>query len=352
MKSFHARELREILPQVLEEMNKSDRESNRGTIELVRNFFHEDGIYDREIEQKLVAASEKLEQNIRQKYVDRPALIQDACKTSRDFSDRLPPSRWQGNIGWCYANAAADLVLLNKGIDISPLDLALNYINDPDHQYSKDKDGGFIDEAISASIGKGFCPSEERNYTKVEIETLRGALATLKEISVLGEKPSEEELCEKQESLANLFPGLSVDDLKEILSHVATKDIVDALRKKSCHKRGELPDMKMYKQFFPDEFEHEDVELKILDELSKGKGVGVGLNNLSFLGIHATSGHAVVIIGNRLNPDTGQCDYIIRNSWGQSCLLQPPGARCENGNWVVSGDLLQKQNLHLTIFKD
>ena len=53
--------------------------------------------------------------------------------------------------------------------------------------------------------------------------------------------------------------------------------------------------------------------------------------------------HSVIIIGRKLNPDSGKCQFILRNSWGTDCWQYKVGAKlsCDaRGQPAVDADLL------------
>ena len=46
--------------------------------------------------------------------------------------------------------------------------------------------------------------------------------------------------------------------------------------------------------------------------------------------------HASLVIGRRKDPDSGKCQFLVRNSWGTGCDgYRQAGWDCEHGNiWV------------------
>ncbi|MBI3542262.1 MAG: hypothetical protein HY075_03170 [Deltaproteobacteria bacterium] len=60
-------------------------------------------------------------------------------------------------------------------------------------------------------------------------------------------------------------------------------------------------------------------------------------------------GHAAVLMGRRFNPESNQCELLVRNSWGPSCGMYAKDVKCEgNGNFWVSSDLMMKNTRQLT----
>jgi hypothetical protein len=50
--------------------------------------------------------------------------------------------------------------------------------------------------------------------------------------------------------------------------------------------------------------------------------------------------HASTVIGRRLNPKTNQCEYLIKNSWGNECPKKSK-IECIDGNLWVEKDVLK-----------
>ena len=60
--------------------------------------------------------------------------------------------------------------------------------------------------------------------------------------------------------------------------------------------------------------------------------------------------HEVVLIGRRKNPQTGNCQYLVRNSWGKDCSKYDKKWECQDGSlWVDSDSLIQNMDSIQTI---
>ncbi len=356
VKQLHGKVLVQQIPKIFDSIRTKGKHSSRDTIIIVRNFLIQDNLYNSEWEQQFLSISNDLEKRILQLESDRRAHVQESCRTPRDLSQRLPPVRDQGSIGWCYSHAAADLVFLETGIDVSPLDIALNYIEKTNSTPDFNNDGGLIAEAIRACEGRGFCPSSEMDYSQTKTEDLRSALKALTEIESLGEGfvSDDTQICEWQASLSNIYKDLSIDQLKDILLRVATDDLVDELRKTSCEARATLTrPLEFNVDWFPDNEYQKDFEDEVLTVLENDKAVGVEFQDLRFLGINTErgKGHAMTIVGNVFNEETRQCDFIIRNSWGKDCMFQPVAANCKDGYWHIPSSVLKEQRIRTITVK-
>ena len=87
-------------------------------------------------------------------------INQEACKEV-DLRPELGPIRNQGNIGWCYANGAADLagfIYLKelKGVQVSAIDIAVAF----NHFYRNSDigEGGMGFMAVDLTALSGLCP--------------------------------------------------------------------------------------------------------------------------------------------------------------------------------------------------
>jgi len=66
----------------------------------------------------------------------------------------------------------------------------------------------------------------------------------------------------------------------------------------------------------------------------------------------STGAHASVIIGRRISPETGKCEFLVRDSYGSSCLDKAGHPRyslpCENGSIWINSRSLMEQTVSLT----
>jgi hypothetical protein len=64
-----------------------------------------------------------------------------------------------------------------------------------------------------------------------------------------------------------------------------------------------------------------------------------------------TSPHAMIIIGNEINPETGECNFLIRNSWGEDCSKFNSKVKCEKGKLKIPASLLETFSIKTTEIK-
>jgi hypothetical protein len=54
------------------------------------------------------------------------------------------------------------------------------------------------------------------------------------------------------------------------------------------------------------------------------------------------SGHASTVVGRNYNEKTGDCEYLIRNSWGPGCASYDALFACHDGHILVPEFALQR----------
>jgi len=120
-------------------------------------------------------------------YADQ-TLDKDHC-TTKDVSNQLGEVRDQGNIGWCYANVAADLLTFRYQDRLNGQQASAGYVAITFNQYTKTKpneDAGLISPAAVFSQLNGICPQSFQDTALKDspFKTIRdqiNALVSLKE---------------------------------------------------------------------------------------------------------------------------------------------------------------------------
>jgi hypothetical protein len=288
----------------------------------------------------------------------------DNC-SAVDLAKEMGPVRNQGDIGWCYANAAADLLSYRyrselKGQQVSALYTALMFnskfyeqtLISKATQKITDKiisEGGSISLAVKAAITEGFCPrTKDDNFIK------QGTGYSLQKKLQLGLR------------LKALYDQRQMQKLRETINKIrSTNSILNEVPDSRLYKVLETSTQETFLKGLADELcqgkkfrpkTESDVDLvlmprvsglswalfkKMNSELDEKRPVGVGYYSTLFksyaLPIETTDAHASVVIGRK--KINGQCHYKLRNSWGSGCNYKNPafqGAGCEGGNLWVS----------------
>ncbi len=324
------------------------------------------------------------------------AIDSTGCSDS-DASSELGDVRSQGNMGWCYANTAADLISYRFRKDWGYKQASANFIAFG-YNYKQNSsepgtyiftEGGDIRAATSyASEFKYSCRRELDNvfilgglnlqlkqklHTAEKLKNLfnrrNQSAAALNEyddfISELNEKKSiitflmpqfaatqEEALAAQKASLAK---SLSLD-LNLAVVDIA-KNVCQPYQLPMSLPREQIRrvhgDVDQYYDKLQKKIVYEKPNmLNIIDrELTDGNVVGIDYSiNLISPNLKDTDSHASVLVGRSMDIVKGQCMYKIRNSWGKGCVDHWNGAdyprynatvKCEESGhvWVTKANL-------------
>jgi hypothetical protein len=322
----------------------------------------------------------------------RPPSEPSSC-TLIDYRDELPPVRNQGNMGWCYAFAAADLVSHKLQQNISPLHIALNYNHALNQgviqQASRDsiqflmrtlgldsqerknppspttirnqfvsnfipeshRETGWVDRSIVATQNSGgFCldqPIEGLSQDNEQFIAVMGMINHMREsyLRELSNSPSmsgEEYICEHfkiPETLVLPLDTIGIENLSNYLEGQLLRDLFFHLIDEHCQQRIQA-------NLIPHQ-----INLRHLNQADKLQSINQILEGGSILSINfmsqmltgpQTEGeyHSATIVGRRRNNETLQCEYLVRNSWGPDCERYSTN-ECEDGHiWISQSDIL------------
>ena len=281
---------------------------------------------------KYMATGKDLNPDKTQKYIDDVKKLAEqsyaeeskTCSTI-DLRDKTGPVRNQGMDGWCYAFTVANLVSWKSGKDISAAAVAFGYSDNGYHDLYRMlganqnfiTNQGFTTAAFRASKAKGFCleselPSEGFNGIETNVP-----LAVLDKMGkeVISGKISKDDF---NKFAAKAFPNLSKEQINEVLDRASKSTYFNKLVRKSCEHRVSAKDMEMsfFNNLDPKTFGKE------LDQhLNELRPVEIGYNGHFFTHPYTPSGlayHSSLLVGRRMNNKTGQCEYLLKNSYGKS----------------------------------
>jgi hypothetical protein len=243
-------------------------------------------------------------------------------KINQNEAVNLDNARNQDGVGWCYAYTAADLLsfrlkkkisavsLYNSGQsiedDISDLQGKGGDIGETIENYLKKKNGLCLEEDLPSSDFK-FCAY--KNYSNF----LNALYQSVKE------KKISDNQCLKV-NLNSAFPGVDFGAVNEYTNRYGTKNLAEYLFDLQCKKRSFTGyKVKPITQISP--YVNKDALVKNIDTLlNKGEIVGLSYNyNIMDENDERVGGHASLVVGRRLNQETGDCEYLVRNSWGKDC---------------------------------
>ncbi|UYL10634.1 hypothetical protein B9G69_008605 [Bdellovibrio sp. SKB1291214] len=280
---------------------------------------------------KYMATGKDLNPDKTQKYIDdvkrqaeQSYAEESKTCTAVDLRDKTGPVRNQGMDGWCYAFTVANLVSWKTGKDISAAAVAFGYSDNGYHDIYRmlgaNQDfitnQGFTTAAFRASKSKGFCleselPSEGFNGIETNVP-----LAVLDKMGkdVISGKISQEDL---NKLAAKAFPNLTKEQIGQVLERASKSTYFNKLVRKSCKHRVSAEGMEM--SFF-NNFDAKKFGKELDQHLNESRPVEIGYNGHFFTHPYTPSGlayHSSLLVGRRMNKKTGQCEYLLKNSYGK-----------------------------------
>jgi hypothetical protein len=291
-------------------------------------------------------------------------------KNSSKLTALFSTPRNQGPIGWCYAFTASDLISVEMGKPVSALHASTihnrqifntsnlratmeNRRKAYPPAYDEVYEGGDSDEVIRQVQKQSWICSEDSlpsNREKtVLVDELIWNLEQLKKESHRMVYQSDH-LCSEVSNVLKPF-NLSSADVDTILTSALSDDLnltMDQFVRSACtEKLKNIPEMKVRKvkrPEFNDVIGVKEYMNEINSALEKGKPISFDYN---LAGIKKGSDglHASVIMGRRWK--NGKCEYKVRNSWGDTCLLYLPEIECnksEGAYWLSAEKLFSSSN--------
>ncbi len=269
--------------------------------------------------------------------------------------------RNQGDISWCYAHTAADLLQFASGFSepVSAADIAVQYNKGLWPRFYRWVNGtlvpetGFVAIALRKAAESGSCRESDfpsdfwvrvdsgQGAPKLGKKTLNVAISEILDLQRLvrsGIFKASAELPFHYE-----FPGVGREEFFSVLKNNPRQQVLEGLREKACdgnrspypfgiesitmHVRGPG----MFRRF------HEDLESGRPLALDYFYGV---LENSSRIKKRLADLHTSIVLGQRFDPASGECQYLIKNSYGESCGSYDPKWECQGGYlWIGEGAL-------------
>ncbi len=263
-------------------------------------------------------------------YKDKQKWLQEGCSDIPTLYDEkiMGPVRNQGTAGWCYAYTIADLASFALKKPVSAADIALSYNFSNDYldatQNPALQTGGFILSGLE-DMNNSFCLEENLTSNYIEFNSKQNTHSVIHPYSILNQFYNPEGI--KEDTLPQ-------DDLNKALGIFL--NIVDAWNKlsestlqelvaDSCDPRVIIENHVGIRSDFRgdatgvggpvDDLERFKVEpIEMLNRLlENGYVAGLGIEKQVF---SAESNHAVVAVARRMNIESNQCEYYLKNSWG------------------------------------
>ncbi len=284
-------------------------------------------------------------------------LDKNKC-TSIDVSQRLGELRNQGNIGWCYANVAADLLTFRFNDELHGERASAGYVALTFNEFAKlkphpDQDAGLISPAVFFSQRNGICPQsfQDTVLKNSPFKSIKEQIKGLVELKRSFDKTKSThfkdlEIVKKYRDSNSYLNTLSDEVLVEILNSTSTRTFPRKLAETLCkpHMVEVKHDVKIrFQESFIEGWKHiftallareknlsplklgaRDLIKEIHEELQNQNMVAISYYTRIFYEIGSAAYnkaglHASSIVGRKWNETTRSCDFKLRNSWGKRC---------------------------------
>jgi hypothetical protein len=309
------------------------------------------------------------------KYYSTP---ENEC-TTVDFRETLNlKMRNQNNVSWCFAHAASDYLqyAFNLEEQISAADVAINYSQTSASRLIHFFKGiiapnsralpaqtGFIKLAVKKIIPQGYCPEsalpsdewnrvESNNSVESKVEIKQSILDTF----ALQKKVKSGEI----NSASDLpwyfkFKNIDRDGFYDLLKHSKKTRLMLNLRAAACkNERKPFGSQKVGSDF---QIRGKYVFKNMNATFNRKMPVTIDFfsdifrnfdhpkNNLNDL-------HTVLVYGRKFDSVTGQCNYMLKDSYGEQCKKYDPKIPCEGGYvWLPENKLFKAMTSQLIIYK-
>jgi hypothetical protein len=284
------------------------------------------------------------------------------CQPAIDLRNQaLGEVRDQDSIGWCYAFAGADLLTYKLGKKVSAVDVAMNY-NDGWFKNTLKRVGwgeqdfqGATPQGMGTAIDNtkakgGACleanlRSEDNGYSTI--------MSNLTEIDNLKKKSGTLNSMTCPSVVQRVFPTIQAKEFLEISENASRATLISMLSDKACKPRLSLKGVEV--EYTSPSFLGDTTEvLNQIDRQLSRKNILALAYNAQFLydrNSKKNGGHASTIVGRRFNKSNGECEYLVRNSWGRGCSSYDPYYTCEAGNIWIPKSVVSKGVINVSFIK-
>ncbi len=275
-----------------------------------------------------------------------------------DLRSKFPAVRDQDSLGWCYAFATADFLSFKSGFQISAIDLATHYATykkpfaDRDAKFSEtnaDIMGGQQDLLVGHALNFGVCKEQDSpsEYFSENVDTKKYIQNIEKKSSLLKDQPSSEFIkkCSQDKTLP-------FDEIRKVLKSTEPENIIFSLNEQRCkNKKVKLnySDYLRVDKEVSSKYKKEDLISSIDQQFDRKQPSLIGYDTGFLFQDRKFSPHAVVVVGRRYNKELKKCEFLIRNSWGESCSgyagKYTKASHCDKGNiWIAREEM--HRNIH------
>lgn len=237
-------------------------------------------------------------------------------------SPGLGPVRDQGDIGWCFANAAADFASFQIGKKISAVDIAMNEHDGSVNRFFQrnfgssllvDKGGSGPTAIENMQNDPGFCLEENFRSDDQGKKSLLAIYRELESHKTIGFSDSPRDLQYVYTIAKKIAPKIDFSSFRNIYVNSRVDTFFKSFRDLACQPR-----IKFSSSPRP---EKKGTQMdQIQTELDNKKIVFWGMDPMcAFYGSNEYYGlHETLIVGRRFNETKGVCEFKVRNSWSTS----------------------------------
>lgn len=339
------------------EISAADQKADLSKLSYLEKYAKEHNRWNKELGLFLEKNRSAIQERIALSKLKRDEEWKTNCKPI-DQRPHLPKIADQDTIGWCYAFSAAAMLSFHMKKDVSAFDLALGYNQNryfdglkfgnakPGELWS-DKEGGFTSTSILAAQQRGVCLEQDLPSSSVMGKDSIGSMVTtlnFPPILELAKKDIEMSCTAFTQYSRNYFPNLDFKQFQEILQRSTENDLIQLLAEASCKERHPVPNYRLRSIYYPNS--NFDSNVEIQRSLNKNSVVEISVKLNSWLNIPGSTDafHSMLVVGQRWNPEKQDCQFLIRNSWGNQCAsFNPSRVECqEDGSLWVSSQLVRE----------
>jgi hypothetical protein len=274
---------------------------------------------------------------------------ESSCSAVDLRNETLGSVRNQGEISWCYAFTAADMLAhtFEKFERISAADIALNYnqsligtVMGGVYPSGTPHETGFNKVALKRAMKEGYCPEDifpSESWTKVTPDGEEKILMpqAMKEIAQLHKKRDSLTLNNLPFHIA--FKNVGPQEFLTLIKSKKLTTFYKKLRHQVC-ENDRMPYDARWKTKMV--FRNPRVFSRLSEQLERGRPVGLDydsriLKDELHRGVKLSELHTSSVVGRRWNTEKKSCEYLIRDSYGAQCTRYDESYECQDGNvWL------------------
>ena len=202
---------------------------------------------------------------------------------------------------------------------------------------TKDKGGACLESNLR---------SEDNGYSTI--------MSNLAEIDSIKKKSGALNSMTCPSVVQRVFPNIQAKEFMDIAENASRATLISMLSDKACKPRISLKGVEV-EYTSPSFFKGDTTEVfNQIDKQLNRKNILALAYNATFLydrNSKKRGGHASTIVGRRFNKSNGECEYLVRNSWGRGCSSYDPYYTCEAGNIWLPKSVVSKGVINVSFIK-